>query len=168
MVLSLQGSASAMPVICSSFTVTPAADGSSFTLAFQTDVPTAWTVTWYPLDAAIQTAPANTGSVSEAALATNHAIVCALGSTFPGRVFGWATSQNGGVDATTYIHRAEVGSIRLPGSRTVARQNATPVRFYNFGGTPPAPAGGGTPPAAGNWSQYTWAQYAPKSNAFPN
>jgi len=42
--------------------------------------------------------------------------------------------------------------------------NFVPVKFYEFGGTPPPPAGGDE----GDWNTYAWAQYNPNGQARVN
>jgi len=55
------------------------------------------------------------------------------------------------------------GTVRIGAARTVAKNNAVPVRWNMFGdGTRPAGGGG-----IGNWSSYTWAQYNPKMTTYP-
>ena len=63
------------------------------------------------------------------------------------------------------------GSLRITGARSVAKGNAVPVRWNQFGDGTRPPNGGGNPArnmeGSGNWSSYTWAQYNPKMTTYP-
>lgn len=61
-------------------------------------------------------------------------------------------------DSTGRNLRPYIGTLKLRQRPT----NFVPVRFYNFGDTPPPPAGGD----GGDWNTYEWAQYNPNGQPF--
>jgi len=82
-----------------------------------------------------------------------------LSATPQGRTVGYEITS---VTTPPPTLRPQQGWVRMPGARTVAKLNAVPVKFFAFGGAPPAPAGGGSGANAGSWNQYTWSQWNPK------
>ena len=140
--------------------VVAAPTASAVTVTFQTDASCLIALDWYPIDENIS----NSGTVTEGAAATNHSMTFTPGAGHQGHDYGFVI-RLAPADTSGLTLRSYTGSIQLLGARTVAQQNALPVRFYQFGGTPP-PGAGGTP-GGYNWNTYTWSQYNPRGTTFP-
>lgn len=136
---------------------------NSFTVTFDTDIPCLMAMDfWSHNDPSIP--PGTAGSVLEGVLRTHHVISSGAlpAGDHTGKYFGFSLRIDAN-DVSGGKLRSQQGFVKLIGARTVAKQNAVPVRWNMFGGTPPPPAGG----AGGNWSTYTWAQYSPSGKAYP-
>lgn len=163
-----QGASSIAWVTIRDVQVIPTA--TSFTVKFFTDFPCLMAMDWWSQnDPSITSA----SSVLEGVARTQHTIST---GAFPagdhtGKTFGFSLRMDAN-DTSGLGIRPYQGTVQLLGARTVAKQNALPVRWNTFGdGTRPVDGGGTGPlkngPAAGNWSSYTWTQYNPKQTTFP-
>ena len=103
-----------------------------------------------------------TGIVNDAAATTVHSIAVTPAQASGGKTYTFLV-QKATTDTTGLVVRPRDGFVQLTGARTPvqAMGQSVPVKFYQFGDTPPAPAGGG--PSKSKWSTYAWAQYAPKA-----
>jgi hypothetical protein len=152
-------------VTLSNVKATPTATG--FTLTFNSDQAFKAAAAYSPIDENIS----NSGSISDAAATTIHSIAINVGTGHGGRNYAYVITVDP-TDVSGLTLRPYNGSIRLLGGRsgTAFGYNlSVPVRFYAFGGTPPAPSGGtgGQGGGTGNWNQYIWPQYNPKGTTYP-
>lgn len=138
------------------------ATATTFTVTFDTDVPCLMAMDWWSQnDPSVITSTA----VLEGVARVNHTIAS---GAFPagdhtGKVFGFSLRMDAN-DTSGLGIRPYQGTVQLLGARTVAKNNAVPVRWNMFGdGTRPSGGGG-----IGNWSSYTWTQYNPKNTTYPN
>jgi|SRR5215472_1313768 len=146
---------------------------SAFTVTFDSDQAFQAAIQWIAdTDAPSPGGGPLTGIVNEGGATLHHSIVVAPSQAAGGKVYIFyiqlASTDSSGLILRPY---ALDGAVQLIGSRTVGNGQALPVRFYQFGGTPPPGAGGTQPggggPNIGNWSTYTWAQYNPKRTTYP-
>lgn len=156
-------------ITISNIKATPAAN--AFTVTFDTDIACLIQMDyWSHNDPSIPAGVA--GTVTETATMRHTFTTPALpAGDHTGKYFGFGLRLDSN-DVSGSQMRGQQGWIRLIGARTVAKNNAVPVRWNTFGDGTRPPNGGGTTslgqgPAAGNWSSYTWTQYAPKGTAFP-
>lgn len=148
----------------------PTATG--FTVTFETDVPVLMAMDYWAQNDPSLPAPL-AGSVLEGVLRQTHSITTTAlpAGDHTGKVFGYSLRLDSN-DVSGKLCRSQQGFVQLLGARTVAKLNAVPVRFNNYGdGTRPA-NGGATAQGpylvgGGNWSSYTWAQYNPKLTTYP-
>lgn len=152
---------SGVPVFATIRDVKATPNPTGFVVTATTDVPILLQLDyWSQNDPSIPsgvggTAPAESGAT------TQHSFVVGLGTGHTGYWFGFNFRLDSN-DVSGYLWRPYQGLVQISGAR-VARGLSVPVRFYQFGGTPPAPAGG----AGGNWNQYTWAQWNSKGTTYP-
>jgi|SRR5215831_7516202 len=158
-------------VTVSNIRVNPSA--SAFTVTFDSDQAFTAAINWTAdTDAPSVGSGPLTGVVNEAGPTLRHSIVVAPAQAAGGKTYTFYI-QLASTDASGLVIRpyALDGFVQLTGARTVGNGQALPVRFYQFGGTPPPGAGGTQPggggPNIGNWSTYTWAQYNPKRTTYP-
>jgi len=155
-------------VTVSNLRVNPSA--SAFVVTFDSDQAFQAAVNWTAdTDAPSPGGGPLTGIANEAGPTTRHSITVAPAQAAAGKTYTFyiqlAAADSSGLLIRPY---ALDGFVQLVGARAAANQTV-PVRFYAFGGTPPAPAGGtgGQGGGTGNWNQYTWAQYNPKRTTYP-
>lgn len=109
------------------------------------------------------------GTVDDAGPVTNHRLTVPAGSIAqqPRQQIAQEVRYTIGLspsDSSTdaqgarRVLREYVGTLKL----RQAPWNFVPVRFYNFGDTPPPPPGGDE----GDWNTYAWAQYNPSGQPF--
>lgn len=148
----------------SNIVATPTPTG--FTVTATTDQPIMLQMDWWPQNSALPVGP-GTAPV-EAGPTTNHSFTVSVGAGYAGQIFGFNFRQDSN-DTSGLLWRPYQGLVQLTGARTVANQKAVPVRFYQFGGTPPPSPGGSTGVGqnTGNWNTYIWAQYNPKLTTYP-
>ena len=158
----------------SNIKATPTSTG--FTVTCDTDVPVLLAMDYWAQNDPSLPAPL-AGSILEGVLRQQHSMTTnALpAGDHTGRVFGFSLRLDSN-DVSGKTLRSYQGFVQLLGARTVAKLNAVPVRFNQYGdGTRPA-NGGATSQAGptgtylvggGNWSSYTWAQYNPKLTTYP-
>lgn len=149
--------------------VLPSSTNQAFTVRFTTDQAVICNIQWWSLDDPSIT---TITTIVDAGATTTHVFTTAnMGAGHAGKHFAFQINIDP-TDTSGLTLRPYIGTVQLIGARA-GTPLAVPVRFYMFGGTPPAPpSGGGTGsppagPAAGNWNQYTWAQYNPKGSVFP-
>jgi hypothetical protein len=154
------GTAYSLPYITLS-NVQPNPTATAFSVTYLTSVACITNVSWSAI-----TGQAQAGISSPDTATTTHSITITPSS--PAAVGGqqFAFSINLDATDTTGLSMPSYTSyVQLTGARTTTNGKALTTRFFNFGGTPPAPSGGG---GNGNWNTYTWAQWNPKNTAFPN
>lgn len=137
----------------------------AFTVTFLTDQPCICNIQWWSLDDPSIT---TVTTIVDAGATTRHTFTTAnMGAGHAGKHMAFQINMDPTDTSGLYI-RPYVGTIQLIGARA-GTTLAVPVRFYAFGGNPPAPAGGtgGQGGGTGNWNQYTWAQYNPKGTNYP-
>jgi hypothetical protein len=149
---------------------------TGWTITFDTDQPVLMAMDyWSQNDPSLQNPWA--GSVLEGVLTTHHSIATAAlpAGKHVGYVFGYSLRLDAN-DVSGLTLRPQQGLVQLlgaraPGQTAFGNALSVPVRFYQFGGTPPPGPGGTQPggggPNIGNWSTYTWAQYNPKGTTYP-
>lgn len=159
------------PVFASIRDVLPSSTPTTFTVRATTDYPIQLQMDWWsqndPSVITAGTAPVEAGPT------TQHSFTVTLpAGNHAGYVFGFNFRQDSN-DTSGFQWRPFQGTVQIVGSRA-SRNQTVPVRFYQFGGTPPPGAGGSAPPGPGsngpnigNWSTYTWAQYNPKLTTYP-
>jgi hypothetical protein len=132
---------------------------TSFTITFNSDQAFIARVTWTALSEAPApgSAPA-TGFAIDAAATTNHSILLTIGAGHAGKNYSFVITVDP-TDVSGKTLRPYNGVTQLTGARVPPI--ATPIKFYTFGVLYPPLAGG--LPGGGNWSTYSWAQYAPKA-----
>jgi hypothetical protein len=137
---------------------------TAVTLSFLTDQAVQCSVDWYPIDENI----ANSGTVTDAAATTSHTLTFTPGAGHNGKDYGFriylAATDVSGLTLRPYNGTIQLLGARAAGQTAFGSALSVPVRWNMFGGTPPAPAGGG---GIGNWNQYAWAQYNPKGTTYP-
>jgi len=140
--------------------VSPAGTASTTaTVRVTTDIAVKLKLAWYPLTEPPGIAGGSGTFTESSPTAGTRTISISLGAGHQGDVFGFDITAPD-APGTAPSLRPYSGVFQMLGSRVAP--NAVPVRFFGFGGAPPAPAGGGTGANAGSWNQYTWAQWNPK------
>jgi len=139
---------------------------TTFTITFDSDQAFIANVQYWAgsMPAANNQAPL--GTVIDAAATTHHVLTVTPAAGSGGKVFAFQINVDP-TDVTGLTLRPYNGVTQLYGARPASL--SVPVRFYAFGGNPPAPSGGtgGQGGGTGNWNQYTWAQYNPKGTTYP-
>ena len=148
----------------SNIRVVPSATG--FTVNFTTDQPAQCAVFWIAdTDAPSVGGGPLQGTSSDAAATVNHSIAVTPAQAAGGKTYVFYIQMASTDTSGLVIKGSPDGFVQLTGARTPTQQIGTsvPVKFYQFGNVTPAPAGGG--PNKTSWSQYSWAQYAPKAGS---
>jgi hypothetical protein len=148
-------------VTISDIRTVPTATG--FTVTFTTDQSVQCALTWTAdTDAPSIGGGPLSGTVNDAAATTVHSIAVTPAQAAGGKTYLFSIGK-ATTDTTGLVVRPRDGFVQLTGARTPTQPmgQSVPVKFYQFGDTPPAPAGGG--PSKTKWSTYVWAQYAPKA-----
>jgi len=138
------------------------ASGNGFTVTCETDQACILSMDYYPQDGRLSSAPSNNGTVTDSGALLKHTFTVTFSDARNAGQFIGFRIRSDVTDTSGLTLRPYIGSVRLAGSRTTGKGTATPVKFFAFGGAPPAPAGGGTGTSAGSWNQYTWSQWNPK------
>jgi len=140
---------------------------TNFVVKWLTDQAVQSDVVWTAItDAAPPGQGPYTGTVAEAGPFTQHSVTVTPSPAAGGHQYAFRITLDN-ADSSGLTQRDYVGTVQLLGARTPTTKLApsVPVRFYQFGGTPPPGAGGG--PTGSNWNTYTWAQYNPKGTTYP-